>query len=440
MKTFKTKRFGGVLLGIMLLVSMAFLSACGSDDDDEQITLTMSWWGGDSRHEAVQAALDIFMERYPHITVDTQFGAFGGYLDSLILQLSGNTTPDIVQSNFSWIHTLGGGQNVFLDLNEVSHIIDFSEWGDLLEFARTADGEIAAVPHGMTGRVMIYNRPLLDEFGVATFPQTFDELIALGERVSAANTAIDTGENRYIFFPFDDVATDIMLLTMLYNETGRVIVQNYQIQYSIDEVEQMFNILGRMIDSGTIPSWEQSEAPFDATNPVWMQGRGGSAFEWVGNIFLAGNNFAAHDGVYSLGVALLPAVAPGAGQAIMQRPSLVHAISRTTNHPEEAALLLNFLYTDEEALVALGNEFGIPLSRSAAAISAREGNTVGLQLEGLHLLEAYVGDMGAYFEDPNLRPPRLHAIEGLRTGHMTARQAAEYWVNQQQVELNAMNQ
>ena len=37
----------------------------------DPITITMSWWGGDGRHEATIAAVEKFMEKYPNITVET---------------------------------------------------------------------------------------------------------------------------------------------------------------------------------------------------------------------------------------------------------------------------------------------------------------------------------------------------------------------------------
>jgi len=413
-------------------------------NDGNPATISMSWWGGDARHDAINAALQIFMDRYPHITVDVEFGAFTGWMDNLSLQLAGRIEPDIMQVNYAWVHSFGAGTNVFLDLNTVSHIIDLTEWSpEMLSFTTTADGQLGGVPHGMTGRVIVYSTEMLAEAGLSSFPSTFDEWIALGPLVSSANLPIDAGNNTYPFFPLGPETLDIVLLSMLYNETGRNLQANGQMLHTVDEVERMFDVFQQMIDSGTLPTWEQQEPPHDATNPVWMSGRGGSVFEWVGNIFLTGGNFMdnnpAERHVEGLGVALLPAVTPGGGQAIMQRPSLVHAISRNSNHPEVAAYLLNFLYTDEDALLAIAHQLGVPLSRTAANIAEREGMIWGLQLEGLALLNANVGTMCPMFEDPNMRPPRLAAIEGFRTRDLTARQAAENWVNHQQNALNQMS-
>jgi len=398
--------------------------------------IRVSWWGGDGRHERVNAALDVFEDRYPHITVAREYGAFAGFLDRLITDLAAGTTPDITQSNYSWLHTLGLGTNVFLDLNTVSDIFDISEIEqgivNLLPFVTTNDGQIAAAAHGITGRVIIYNRHMLEEHGLSAFPQTIDELIAFGEAVSEGNAAVDVdGTNTYAFWPIGPETFDIIFLTWLYNNTGRNLQANSEILHTVDEVEEVFELMGRLIESGVVPSYEQWETPRDATNPVWMTGRAGAAFEWVGNIFLAGGNFMEGD-LEGLGIALLPPMAAGDSQSIMQRPSLTHAISRTTDHPELAAYILNFLYTDEEALLILGDAFGVPLTRTAGTLAQSEGLIEGLMLEGFHLLNANFGEMCELFEDPNLRQERFHALESFWIGETDARESAELWVNNQQ--------
>jgi oligogalacturonide transport system substrate-binding protein len=399
----------------------------------------MRWWGGDARHEAVLAALDIFMDRYPHITINPEYSAFAGFHDQLVLDLGARTTPDIVQVNYAWVHNFGLGQNVFLDLNTMSHILNLTEWNDSMRASMTTtDGQLAAVPHGMTGRVILYNRHMLEAHGRTTFPATIDELIEYGNEVAASNTTLDQGSNEYAFFPLGPETLDIALLTMLYNMTGKGLETNGTMNHTVEEVEAAFEVFGRMIDTNTIPSFQQQEPPADATNPVWMQGRSGSSFAWVSNVFLEADNFMEGDRD-GLGVALFPAVTQGGSQTIMQRPSLGHTIASTTQHPELAAYILNFLYTDTEALEVLGNAFGIPLSRSAAAIAEANGATVGLQAIGLDmLLSAPAGDMGATFEDANMRNPRFAIIEAFRTGNMNARQAAEQFILQQQAALNDM--
>ena len=55
--------------------------AAAAEDDGsyDECTLTISWWGGDSRHTATQAAVDAFMKAYPGITVETTYSAWDGW-------------------------------------------------------------------------------------------------------------------------------------------------------------------------------------------------------------------------------------------------------------------------------------------------------------------------------------------------------------------------
>jgi len=405
--------------------------------------MRVAWWGGDARHNAVNAALELFMDRYPHIMIQPEYGAFGGYLDTLQLQMAAQDEPDLFLSNYAWVHALGSGNNAFANLNDFAHIIDLDEWSPALRaFTTTADGELAGVPHGITGRVIIYNQELLAAHGRTSFPATFDEWVEWGIEVAEGNLAIDAGDNTYAFFPVGPETMDIVVLTMIYNHFNTNLQANGQILPTIDQVEYVFNVLGRMIETGTLPTLDQQEGVTDIFTPVWMSQRGGASFAWVGNIFMEGGAFgdnSQEDGIIEgLGVALLPAVEAGGTRHSMQRPSLVHAISRNTDNPYLAAYLLNFLYTDEEALSILGNAFGIPLSETAAYVFERDGGSWGLQAEGFALLEANQGTMCPLFEDPNLRPHRVAAIEAFRAGTANAREAATRWVEDQQYSLSQM--
>ena len=44
----------------------------------DPITLTISWWGGDARQAAYEAACKAFTEKYPNITVECTYGPWNG--------------------------------------------------------------------------------------------------------------------------------------------------------------------------------------------------------------------------------------------------------------------------------------------------------------------------------------------------------------------------
>ena len=408
--------------------------------DAGDVTINFSWWGVESRADAMQVAFDIFTSRYPNVNIVTDWGGFGGHLDNLILQLNTGVEPDIMQVNYAWVHSLApDGNNIFLDLNTVSHIIDLSEWtqGDLAFMY--VGGELAGVPHGMNGRVVVYNRLLLEEFGLTHFPTTVEELISFGEQVAANNNQnIDLGENRYALANLDNLLFDLSILTWLYADSGNPLQNGGIMMHTEEQIQRVFDMVGELQSTGTVQNPLQETEGFPNHNdPVWTEGRAGGALVWVSDVNNFKNTFLIEGEAHwdDLGVAPLP-IPTGQQMVTMQRPSLGHAISRNTNHPEVAAYLLNFLYTDPEAIRAIGSTLGVPFSNTASSITWGEGIVSEPQIQGMQILAQNVGVIDEYFEDPRLRNPRQDIFADFRHGNIDSATAAQRFLNEQQTALN----
>lgn len=83
-------------------------------------TLRMSWWGGDSRHNATLAAIDEYEKANPGVTIDSEYGAWSGWQDKIATQLAGNSEADIMQINWNWIYQFSSDGTGFYDINNVS--------------------------------------------------------------------------------------------------------------------------------------------------------------------------------------------------------------------------------------------------------------------------------------------------------------------------------
>ena len=104
---------------IAALFSAAVLLTSCESENNQQKKITVSWWGGESRHEATVSAIKAFEKENPDIKVDVQFGAWDGWEDSMTAAFYAGTQADITQINWNWINEYGG-KEVFLDLNTVS--------------------------------------------------------------------------------------------------------------------------------------------------------------------------------------------------------------------------------------------------------------------------------------------------------------------------------
>ena len=97
-----------------------------------------------------------------------------------------------------------------------------------------------------------------------------------------------------------------------------------------------------------------------------------------------------------------PGLPHGAGW--YAKPATLYAISRNTEHPQEAAMLLDFLLNDPEMAKLQGVEKGIPLSAAARQTLDEEGMLQGLQYQASLKMEENpnLGKMNSIVENAGL--------------------------------------
>jgi oligogalacturonide transport system substrate-binding protein len=407
----------------------------------DPVTLSFSWWGNDDRAAAVQAAIDIFTDRYPNVTINPEpnSAAFVEVTEAMIIRLGAGTEADINQVNYSWVHTFARGENPFADLREFGHIIDFTQFtGTDIGLMTLPNGEVGGLPHNMNCRMLLYNKEFLSEFGLTEMPTNFNDWLALAELISADNDVIDTGNNRYAHVPFSNLDIDHYILTMLYSMTGKENVVGGQFNYTVDEIRAVLDLVLAFDAVGGQPSFENHDPINNRENAVWTSGRALASFQWINNPMADGAPYGGGDRLAEMSLAPWPQ--PAGNVVAVARPGLGHAISKNSAHPEVAAYFLNFFYTDPDAIRAVGSQLGIPIARDAFAIMDAEGLIHPLAAYGLEVMNSLpVGPMGAFWEDGTLRNPRYAIYDEVRTGRITTQQAAERLVQEQQQALDVLN-
>ncbi|MCL2016864.1 MAG: ABC transporter substrate-binding protein [Defluviitaleaceae bacterium] len=405
--------------------------------DAGNITLSFSWWGNDARADAMEASFRLFESYYPNVTIVSNTGPWDGWQQAILVNLSAGTEADILQVNYPWVHNFGQGSNVFLDLDTVSHILDLSEWSEeMLNFMRTADGQLSAVPHGMNGHFLMYNRAAINELGLDRFPETLEEFIEFGRELAADNVALDfAGENRYLAFIAAEVLDNI-LHNIIFNATGNTFFVGNELGFTFEDAVNAYELFVTMWEYNLIPTIQQDEGIPIQHNPAWLDGRALSAFIWVSTFFVVEDGYEGGPGtVDDLYVAVWPGPA-GTPGVVLQRPTMGHAISANTQHPEAAAYFLNWFYTNEDAISAIGSVLGLPGANTASIVAEREGLISGNTLVGAEMLQnVRSGPIHHFFEDENFRQPRHIIMEQLALGIITATEAAQLLLDSQNEQL-----
>jgi len=397
-------------------------------DAKEPVTIKFSWWGGDTRHEATLKAVDKFMETYDWITVESQYGAWTGWEESMATAFATKTAPDVNQINWNWITSFSADGSAFLDLNDYSDTINIDAFSESpLEQCTLAD-ELQAIPVSMTGRIFYWNKTTFDKAGIAT-PTSLEELYAAGETFKTV-----LGED---YYPIALGEYDRMILMVYYLETvyGKAWVVDNQLQYTKEEIQKGLEFIQMLEDKHVTPSIETilgDGAESLDKNPKWMEGKYAGIFEWdssaskFGSALAEGQELIVGDYMADM----------GEFKGGYSKVSLAFAISESTAYPEECALLINFLLNEDAGIELMASERGIPLSQMGLKVCTDKG-----------LLDAKVAEANSkvlswvqFPLDPKFEAAELKSTDGAYYDAMAGLSYGDYSVDQAaQVLMDGVN-
>lgn len=83
-------------------VAFPLLQACSGGDGGHD-ELEVSWWGGSVRDKLTQKVLKLYEKKHPKATVTGQFAAWSGYWQKMSTLAAGNSLPDVIQMDPSYI-------------------------------------------------------------------------------------------------------------------------------------------------------------------------------------------------------------------------------------------------------------------------------------------------------------------------------------------------
>lgn len=340
---------------------------------NEPVTLSMNWWGADARIQKTNQAIELFEKKYPNISVEPQYSDWNGYWDRLATSTAGGDMPDVMQFDQLYLASYAD-RGTLLDLKTVSNTLDLSAVPEGVLQSGLVDGTQYALPLGGTPNATIVNKTLLDKYGIA-MPDfetwTWGDFSRIGNEISKK-----AGGEAWGIGP---LGADTFGLTMwarqhgenLYNETGDVAVKP-------ETITSLWNQSLDWIESGAAPSVEhineRTGLPLDQTDLTL----GKIAMTFIPAGQLSAYQAAAPDFEFVLGKWPKAKDAKEGFQYL--KPSMYWAASSKTEHPAEAALLMNFLTTDPEVAKIFGTDRGIPANPAAQEAIAPSLDAVGKQI------------------------------------------------------------
>ena len=393
-------------------------------DPDEEVTLNLAFWGNDVRAALYEEALAAFNEEYPNITVNSSFLGFPEFWEKRQTEAAGGGLPDVMQFDYSYLRQYSEN-GLLLDLEPyLGNIIDTEPLSENILAIGVVGGETTGIPTSTNAWGMYTNPKLLEQVGVEEFEGgTWEDYADWIQQVTDAGGGTIWGGTDY---------------------TGRI--QNFEIQQRA-QGEDLFTDEGEpnFTEEDLAAFWEQGEEVRPVTIPqqrleeVYPLSAFDTALttsELTWDNFGAGylGNLGAE--YTELGLIAPPITEEGAKDLYL-KPSMLHSIASTTEHPEAAATLVNFLVNSPEAGAIFGTNRGLPASETMLegadldplgqqirdyeeSISDRLGDAPPVPIVGYGTLEEKFRQLG----------------QDLGFGAVTVDEAVEQFFNEMDVVLN----
>ena len=377
----------------------ASVEAVGGLSSDP-VTLTMSWWGGESRHNAYQDAIKAFSAEHSSITVNPTFAAWSGWEDTMSTKFAGGVAEDVCQINWNWLYNYSGNGQTFLDLNSVTDYLDMSQWDDAKLGACNVANAQQCVPISMTGRIFYWNMTTFNKAGITDVPKTEDDLFAAGKAFQEK-----LGDD---YYPLHLGAYDRMILMVFYLESkyGKDWADptTSTLNYTADEIAEGIDFIKSLVDGHVImplPTYYGANGD-GATHQSneWITGKIAGIFEWDS---AASKYQDALDEDNKAGFTVGEEIKFGDYNGGFSKVSMGMAITKTCQTPAEAATLIEYLWNGDGAAI-MGSECGIPASKAGLASAQAAGKINDLVAEANGKVMAFAScQLDPLFEASDLK-------------------------------------
>lgn len=391
------------------------LGSCGEapvvHEQVKQTEITLSWWGNDTRNEYTIEAMQRFEELHPEIKVKCNYSEWSGYEARSKVQMISGTEADVMQINVGWLTQYSEDGQGYYDIEKLTDIVDLTGFSEeILSYGRR-NGVLNAVPIAMNAETLYINKTIYDRYGL-DIPKTWDDLFKAAEVMKGDSV-----------FPVAAASKSIWLYLIAYAEqqNGREIFnENSEICFKPEDFQLMIEFYNRLVTEDVIPKVEDYQR-FNIDN-----GKYAGAVAWVSDAM----NY--YSGLTEEGIEIVAApytVFDGteSGTGWYAKPATLYAVSKNTEHPKEAAILLDFLLNSTQMAELQGVEKGIPISSSAREYLKEHGMLDGLQYEASQVMETnkLIKHMDPLIENSDLYEEFLSACDLVLFDKASAEEAAQ---------------
>ncbi|MDE6102393.1 MAG: ABC transporter substrate-binding protein, partial [Ruminococcus sp.] len=314
----------------------------------------------------------LFEEKYPDINVNCSYSEWSGYDERSKIQMRSDTEADVMQINFSWLSQYSEDGLGYYDLNELTDNFEISNFSDDVLSYGIKNDRLNAVPIAMNAETVYINQDIYDRYNLDT-PKTWDDLFKAAEVMKADGIYPMSGASKSIWL-YLTAHTEQVCGKKILNEKG-------ELNFKAEDFQNMIEFYKELVDKSVIPQLEYYD-----NKEIAKETYAGSV-AWVSD---ASNYFGAmiEDGKNIIAADYTTIDGENVGEGWYAKPATMYAVSRNTEHPKEAALLLDFLMNSPEMAELQGIEKGIPLSQNARKTIEKNYMLYGIQYEASQKMDS----------------------------------------------------
>lgn len=349
------------------------LAGCGGDDDSGSASLTFSFWGNDERAAKYKQAIDLFQEANPTITVTTSFAAWADYWSQRATEAAGSSLPDVFQMDLAYLSQFGGTHQLLKLDSYLGNGLDVSGVDESLLPSGQLDDATYAIPIGANAFALYLNSTLLTQLGISAPAET--QTWAQYQAWLTEAAAKGASQSPAVYASGDYTGTFWIYMHYLRQQGREAFTDDGQLAFTEDDLVAWWSATANLRSSNVFIS-AQENASYEPTSP-FAKARDVAEMAWDNQ--LAGYLVDAAAGTEYV-MMKIPSDTSDSG--LFYKASMLLSASQNTEHPKEAAQLIDFLINNAEVGKIFGTSKGIPVTaaqRDAIDTSGTDGQVMAYE-------------------------------------------------------------
>lgn len=346
--TKKLKRMvAGVLASLMAMSGTANIWAA---DTEENVHLSMAFWADQSEIDRMDQLLEIWKADHPNVTLDYTYCAGPDYPTKLQVWFSSGKAPDVIRMSRD-IFSPFASEDLFADLTPYLEASGSAGcWDESLLDIFDFDGELLSLPYLYSNYVIAYNKDIFDEANLEypTADWTETEFVELAKTLTSGE-----GPEKTYGMWFGGWVCE--LVRALYGEPKMYDTENMVMQATNNEkFKASFQLLGDLHKDG----YCSDEVTKTTTTGGFVTGKYAMALAMTSDI---GNYQKQIGDNFKWDIVELPISETYDTRWNTNMRLQGFGMSKTTEHPELAYDLIEYMTTNYEVQKAVDEEgVGIP--------------------------------------------------------------------------------